>query len=91
MTGSSSTASASSTSWKKALCFDSDELNAIVKHLGLLKALFKNKMPPKAQYLKFVTHEFNDKDGQRGWVYGSGQSRSARCGGSGRVRKAHVR
>jgi type I restriction enzyme R subunit len=48
---------------EKALAFDSDEINAIVKDLGLLKVLFKNKMEQKApQYLKLVTHEFNDKD-----------------------------
>ena len=48
---------------EKALAFDSDEINAIVKDLGLLKVLFKNKMEQKApQYLKLVTHGFNDKD-----------------------------
>jgi type I restriction enzyme R subunit len=48
---------------EKALAFDSDEINAIVKDLGLLKVLFKNKMELKApQYLKLVTQGFNDKD-----------------------------
>jgi type I restriction enzyme, R subunit len=48
---------------EKALAFDSDEINAIVKDLGLLKVLFKNKMEQKApQFLKIVTHGFNDKD-----------------------------
>ncbi len=48
---------------EKALAFDSDEINAIVKDLGLLKVLFKNKMEQKAQqYLTLVTHGFNDKD-----------------------------
>lgn len=48
---------------EKALAFDSDEINAIVKDLALLKVLFKNKMEHKApQYLKLVTHGFNDKD-----------------------------
>jgi type I restriction enzyme R subunit len=48
---------------EKALAFDSDEINAIVKDLALLKVLFKNKMEQKApQYLKLVTHGFNDKD-----------------------------
>jgi type I restriction enzyme, R subunit len=48
---------------EKALAFDSDEINAVVKDLGLLKVLFKNKMELKApQYLKLVTHGFNDKD-----------------------------
>jgi type I restriction enzyme R subunit len=48
---------------EKALAFDSDEINAIVKDLGLLKVLFKNKVEQKApQYLKLVTRGFNDKD-----------------------------
>jgi type I restriction enzyme, R subunit len=48
---------------EKALAFDSDEINAIVKDLGLLKVLFRNKMEQKApQYLELVTHGFNDKD-----------------------------
>jgi type I restriction enzyme, R subunit len=48
---------------EKALAFDSDEINAIVKDLGLLKVLFKNKMEQKAPlFLKLVTHGFNDKD-----------------------------
>jgi type I restriction enzyme R subunit len=48
---------------EKALAFDSEEINAIVKDLGLLKVLFKNKMVQKVPpYLKLVTHGFNDKD-----------------------------
>jgi type I restriction enzyme, R subunit len=48
---------------EKALAFDSDEINAIVKDLGLLKHLFKAKMETKAPgYLKLVTRNFNDKD-----------------------------
>ena len=48
---------------EKALAFDSDEINAIVRDLGLLKVLFKNKMEQKAPpYLKLVSHGFNDKD-----------------------------
>lgn len=48
---------------EKALAFDSDEISAIVKDLGLLKILFKNKMEQKAPpYLALVTHGFNDKD-----------------------------
>jgi len=48
---------------EKALAFDSEEINAIVKDLGLLKVLFKNKMEQKAsRYLKLVTQGFNDKD-----------------------------
>ena len=48
---------------EKALAFDSDEINAIVKDLALLKVLFKNKMEQKAPpYLDLITHGFNDKD-----------------------------
>jgi len=48
---------------EKALAFDSDEINAIVKDLGLLKHLFKAKMETKAPaYLALVTQNFNDKD-----------------------------
>src|SRR5213076_2502523 len=48
---------------ERALAFDSDEINAIVKDLGLLKVLFKNKMDLKApQYLKLITRGFDDKD-----------------------------
>jgi type I restriction enzyme, R subunit len=48
---------------EKALAFDSDEINAIVKDLDLLKHLFKAKMETKAPgYLKLVTRNFNDKD-----------------------------
>ncbi len=48
---------------EKALAFDSDEINAIVKDIGLLKELFKNKMEQKApEYLALITHSFNDKD-----------------------------
>ena len=48
---------------EKALAFDSDEINAIVKDLALLKQLFKSKMETKAPaYLRLVTRNFNDKD-----------------------------
>ena len=48
---------------EKALSFDSDEINAIVKDLALLKTLFKNKMEGKVpEYLKLITQNFNDKD-----------------------------
>lgn len=48
---------------EKALAFDSDEINAIVKDLGLLKHLFKAKMETKAPpYLALVTRNFDDKD-----------------------------
>jgi type I restriction enzyme, R subunit len=48
---------------EKALAFDSDEVNAIVKDIGLLKSLFKAKMQSKVpQWLALVTEDFNDKD-----------------------------
>ena len=48
---------------EKALAFDSDEINAIVKDIGLLKQLFKAKMETKAPpYLKLVGEKFDDKD-----------------------------
>ena len=48
---------------EKALAFDSDEVNAIVKDLALLKGLFKQKMEQKApEYLALLKHGFNDKD-----------------------------
>ncbi len=48
---------------EKALAFDSDEINAIVKDLKLLKVLFKNKMETKApDYLGLIEQQFNDKD-----------------------------
>jgi type I restriction enzyme, R subunit len=48
---------------EKALAFDSDEINAIVKDIALLKQLFKAKMETKAPaYLALVTKGFNDKD-----------------------------
>jgi type I restriction enzyme R subunit len=48
---------------EKALAFDSDEVNAIVKDLALLKQLFKAKMESKPpDYLRLVTAKFDDKD-----------------------------
>src|SRR5207237_5294019 len=48
---------------EKALAFDSDEVNAIVKDLALLKQLFKAKMESKApEYLRLVKTKFDDKD-----------------------------
>lgn len=48
---------------EKALAFDSDEINAIIKDINLLKQLFQSKMekdvPP---YLELIKHGFNDKD-----------------------------
>jgi len=48
---------------EKALSFDSDEVNAIVKDLDLLKTAFKSKMESTVrEYLKLIQHDFNDKD-----------------------------
>ncbi len=48
---------------ERALAFDSDEVNAIVKDIGLLKTLFKEMMEKKApEYLKLVRHDFDDRD-----------------------------
>jgi type I restriction enzyme R subunit len=48
---------------EKALAFDSDEINAIVKDIQLLKQLFQSKIendvPP---YLELIKNGFNDKD-----------------------------
>ncbi|ASQ90259.1 restriction endonuclease subunit R [Prosthecochloris sp. GSB1] len=48
---------------EKALAFDSNEINAIVKDIKLLKALFKSKMESIApEYLRLVESNFNDRD-----------------------------
>ena len=48
---------------EKALAFDSEEINAIVKDLKLLKLLFQNKMASKAPaYLGLIERNFDDKD-----------------------------
>jgi len=48
---------------EKALAFDSDEVNAIVKDIALLKTLFKSKMEAQApQYLALIRRGFIDKD-----------------------------
>jgi type I restriction enzyme R subunit len=48
---------------EKALAFDSDEINAIVKDLKLLKVLFQEKMETKApEYLRLLEHNFDDRD-----------------------------
>ncbi len=48
---------------EKALAFDSDEVNAIVKDIKLLKVLFRNKMEQKTpEYLSLIESGFNDKD-----------------------------
>ncbi|HOP45369.1 MAG TPA: hypothetical protein PLA11_17725, partial [Flavobacteriales bacterium] len=48
---------------EKALAFDSDEVNAIVKDIQLLKMLFKQKMEGKGrEYTALVGSDFNDQD-----------------------------
>ncbi len=48
---------------EKALAFDSEEVNAIVKDLKLLKVLFQNKMEQQAPaYLALIARNFDDKD-----------------------------
>jgi type I restriction enzyme R subunit len=48
---------------EKALAFDSDEVNAVIKDLALLKVVFKNKMEQKVpEYIRLITRNFNDKD-----------------------------
>ena len=48
---------------EKALAFDSDEINAVVKDIGLLKVLFQSKMEKTVPaYLKLIERNFNDKD-----------------------------
>jgi len=48
---------------EKALAFDSEEINAIVKDLKLLKVLFQNKMQQQAPtYLALIERNFDDKD-----------------------------
>lgn len=48
---------------EKALAFDSDEVNAIVKDIALLKGLFKYKMEQQVPaYLALVGGRFDDRD-----------------------------
>jgi type I restriction enzyme R subunit len=48
---------------EKALAFDSDEVNAIVKDLKILKVLFKSMLESKTpSYLALIEQGFNDKD-----------------------------
>ena len=48
---------------EKALAFDSDEINAVVKDLKLLKVLFQDKMEQRAPaYINLITRHFDDKD-----------------------------
>jgi len=47
---------------EKALSFDSDEVNAIVKDIGLLKNLFKKKIEEEAsKYIKLAENPWTDK------------------------------
>ena len=47
----------------KALAFDSDDVNAIIKDIQLLKLLFQNKMKEKVPpYLALLQHGFTDAD-----------------------------
>ena len=48
---------------EKALAFDSEAVNAIVKDIKLLKQLFQSKMEGQTkEYLELVEHGFDDKD-----------------------------
>ena len=48
---------------EKALAFDSDEINAIVKDIQLLKYLFQSKIEKDVpSYLQLIQYGFNDKD-----------------------------
>ena len=48
---------------EKALAFDSEEINAIIKDIQLLKHLFKANMEEKVPlYLQLIIYDFNDKD-----------------------------
>lgn len=48
---------------EKALSFDSEEVNAVIKDLALLKTLFKHKMEQKAPaWLALIRRNFDDKD-----------------------------
>ncbi|QOJ27641.1 MAG: HsdR family type I site-specific deoxyribonuclease [Ignavibacteriales bacterium] len=48
---------------EKALAFDSDEIQAVIKDIELLKQLFKSKFDKDIPgYLKLIKHNFNDKD-----------------------------
>jgi type I restriction enzyme R subunit len=48
---------------EKALAFDSDEVNSVIKDLALLKSLFKTKMTTKVPaYIALIQHNFDDRD-----------------------------
>lgn len=48
---------------EKALAFDSDDVKSIVRDLGLLKTLFKNKMEKESlKYISIIRGTYDDKD-----------------------------
>ena len=48
---------------ERALAFDSEEVNAIIKDLALLKSLFKTEIEEMAaDYLGLIMHSFDDRD-----------------------------
>ncbi len=48
---------------EKALAFDSEEINAIVKDLNILKTLFRNTMEQRAPgYIGLIKRNFDDRD-----------------------------
>lgn len=48
---------------EQALSFDSDEVDAVIKDLALLKGLFKTRMEMQAAaYLTLISRNFDDKD-----------------------------
>jgi type I restriction enzyme R subunit len=48
---------------EKALAFDSDEINAVVKDIQLLKYLFQSKIKKDVpSYIELIQNGFNDKD-----------------------------
>jgi type I restriction enzyme R subunit len=48
---------------EKALAFDSDEIEAVIKDIDLLKTLFQAKMQEKVpQYINLIHHGFDDRD-----------------------------
>ncbi|MCY3665745.1 MAG: HsdR family type I site-specific deoxyribonuclease [Gemmatimonadetes bacterium] len=48
---------------EKALAFDSDEVEAVIKDIELLKGLFKNKMEQNApEYIAIISDGFSDRD-----------------------------
>ena len=51
---------------EKALAFDSDDVKSVIKDIGLLKTLFKNKMEKEApNYISIIKKTYDDKDVDR--------------------------